>query len=56
MRSIRALGVMALGFVFLPLSAWAGVCATFVQDHYRWRNDDGMPDAWETAHGLNPNR
>ncbi|MBA4388218.1 MAG: hypothetical protein C0404_09570, partial [Verrucomicrobia bacterium] len=40
-----------LGLVVLPMVAWAGGAPTWVQDHYRWRNDDGSESAatWKAA-------
>ncbi|MDD5708046.1 MAG: Ig-like domain-containing protein, partial [Kiritimatiellae bacterium] len=45
-----AVGVILAGAVFLmPDTAWAS--PTFVQDHFRWRNDDGSETAatWKAA-------
>ena len=39
MRSIRKLAVGLFVALFLPAAAWASV--NLVQQHYRWRNDDG---------------
>ncbi|MBA4387615.1 MAG: hypothetical protein C0404_06510 [Verrucomicrobia bacterium] len=49
MESMRKLAVMALGLAFLPVVACAS--PAFVQEHFRWRNDDGseVPSTWKAA-------
>ncbi|MBA4387853.1 MAG: hypothetical protein C0404_07720, partial [Verrucomicrobia bacterium] len=50
MRNARKMGAALVGLVFLPVAVWAGGSPTFVQEHYRWRNDDGSESAatWKT--------
>ncbi|MBA4388584.1 MAG: hypothetical protein C0404_11420, partial [Verrucomicrobia bacterium] len=45
---MRKLGGVALVVMFLPMAAEA---ATFIQEHYRWRNDDGSEStaSWKAA-------
>ncbi|EFK95812.1 secreted protein, partial [sediment metagenome] len=40
MINLRKLAVLALGLMFLPMAAEAG-SPIWVQEHFRWRNDDG---------------